>query len=139
MSDSVREQGDGFEQFLDPVDSKKAHLEGNQDFSRRSQRVEGQQSDVGRAVDQHVIVMGRKTFNGCREALGARVVFLAREFLFQGRQHDARGSQVEPLRRFDDHLVEPPHPSGFGENFVQVLIEFIGIDPECQGGVGLRI
>ena len=72
MSDPVREQSDGFEQLLDTVDGKKAHLEGNQHFSRRTQGIEGQQSDVGWAVDQHVVEAGRKTFDGRREALGAR-------------------------------------------------------------------
>jgi hypothetical protein len=140
MPDPVLEQTDRLEQPRNPVHREIARFERDDDLAGGSERVEGQDADVGGAVDQHEVVGRRELLDRVRQPLRtARGPFGGELLLERGEDYPGR-SDVEVRVRLDDDLLQlRGRGVALREHLVQVLLQNLGIDPQSDRRVGLRI
>ena len=74
-------------------------------LARRDDRVECQESDTWRAIDEHVVVVARPALElPAQPVLSVR---LPRQLLLNGREHDVGGHDVQVLGRWYHDVGDP--------------------------------
>jgi hypothetical protein len=122
------------------VNRELAGLEGNDHLARGAQRIEGQHAHVGWAVDQRVLVGAFwDRVEGRAKALRPRFDTLGGELLLEGREHDARGSEIQVLAHFEDDLLQAFAALRFREDLVEVLIDIVWVDSQGERRMRLWI
>ena len=76
---------------------------------------------------------------GRAKALRLRFDTLGGELLLEGREHDARRSEIQVLAHFEDDLLQAFAAVRFGEDLVEVLVDLIRVDPQGERRMRLWI
>ena len=129
------DQLEGLQQFDDAFQGEKFALQGDEQFLRGAEGVEGQQAQGRRAVDDDVIVLRAQRFEAVTQVELAG--HLVHQFQFHGHQVGAGGQHVKEGRAgAADALVDVLRRV---EGGVEVVVQVFLGDTDTAGAVGLGV